>query len=95
MKYEKSKPWKQGPIEFFGRESSLDRQDKLPQVLVGDRRRLDRPDQLRWIRKSGAAPVWRCTSEALCSTANRINWSKFMEGPLSEGGMRAPNLAQP
>src|SRR4029077_4204848 len=33
------------------------------------------------MRKSGAAPVWRCTSDAPSWTPNRINWSKFMGDP--------------
>src|SRR5271155_517700 len=37
------------------------------------------------IRNSGEAPVCRCTSEAPCSAANRINCSKFMIDPLREG----------
>ena len=31
-------------IELFGGQPLLDREDELPQVLIGDRRRLDRAD---------------------------------------------------
>src|SRR5262249_6286691 len=45
------------------------------------------------MRKSGDAEVCRCTSDAPCSTANRINWSKFIEKPPTEDETRF-SLAQ-
>ena len=71
-------------IELLGGHPLLDRQDELPQVSSattgGDSTVRIRP----LIRKSGDAPVCKCTSEAPCSTANRINWSKFMLMPRVE-----------